>query len=523
MRGFAGMVGVALLFAGLTCADARADGGRLGIGLATDITAMDPHFHNTSSNNAASRHVFDTLIRQDERQQLRPGLALSWTPVDPTTWEIKLRPNVKFHDGSDFTAKDVVASLARAPKVLNSPSSFALYTRAVTTAEIVDPLTLRLSTAQPHPLLPNDLSLVPIISARAEQASTEDFNSGSAAIGTGPYRLVSFKRGEAIELQAYPGYWGGTPPWERVELRFMRNGQARVAGLLAGDVDAIEAPPPAMLSELRQHQKVAISATTSNKVVFLFPDTGRETTPFATDGTGTPLTKNPLRDLKVRQAISKAIDRDALASQIMQGEAIPTAQLLPEGMFGVSPRLKAMSADQGTARRLLAEAGYKDGFTLTLHGPNDRFLNDGQILPAVAAMLTRAGINAKVEVMPWNVFVTRASKPEFSLFLVGWGAGTGEPSSPLRGLLATYDRASGMGSSNRGRWSNPAFDRLLGEALATVEDGKRELALIRATEIAMDDLALIPLHHEMASWAVRHGLKHQPRADQYTMAMDFRP
>ncbi len=493
---------------------------RLVIGLAADVTSFDPHFHNTSSNNAASRHVFETLVRQDERQRLVPGLAESRRTLEDGTWEFRLRRGVKFHDGSAFTAADVVATLARVPKIANSPSSFALYTRAIVAVEAVDSHTVRLRTAQPYPLLATDLSLVPIVSARAADAATEAFNAGAAAIGTGPYRLVAFRRGQGIVLVANQDHWEGRPGWEGVELRFVTNGVARVAALLAGDLHLIEAPPPAALGELRQRPEIVISSTASNKVVFLFPDTGRDVTPFALDAAGRPIAPNPLKDLRVRRAISKAIDRAALARQVMENEAIPTGQLVPDGFFGASPRLRPEPFDPEGARRLLAEAGFPGGFALTLHGPNDRFLNDGPLLVAVAAMLARVGIDARAETMPWSVFAARASKPEFSLFLVGWGAGTGEASSPLRGLLATFDPRTGLGASNRGRWSNAAFDRTLQEAMAAVDDAGREALLRRASEIAMDELGLIPLHHEMATWAMRREYRHRAGTDQYTQAMD---
>jgi len=495
----------------------------LTIGLATEITAIDPHFHNTSSNNAASRHVFETLVRQDAKQRLVPGLAESWRALEDGTWEFKLRRGVVFHDGAPFTAEDVAATLARVPRVPNSPSSFALYTRAIVAHEIVDPHTIRFKTAQPYPLLPNDLSLVPIVSAKSAPMTTEQFNSGEAAIGTGPYRLERFKRGEAIVLAANVRHWEGKPAWDKVELRILTNGPSRVVALVAGDVQLIEAPPPALLAELRARPEIAISSTASNKVVFLFPDTGRDVTPFATDAQGKPIEPNPLKDLRVRRAISQAINREALARQVMEREAIPTGQVLPEGFFGASKRLKPDDFAPDAARRLLADAGFPNGFRLTLHGPNDRFLNDGPVLVAVAGMLAKVGIDAQADTMPWSVFATRSSKPEFSLFLVGWGAGTGEASSPLRGLLATFDAKTSLGASNRGRWTNPAFDATLAEAMRTVDEDKREALLQRATEIAMDDLGLIPLHHEMATWAARRGVVHQPRTDQYTQAMDATP
>jgi peptide/nickel transport system substrate-binding protein len=495
----------------------------LTLGLAADVTSADPHFHNTSSNNAASRHVFETLIRQDARQRLVPGLALEWRATGETSWEITLRPGVRFHDGTPLTAEDVAASLRRAGSVQGSPSSFALYTRAIATVEAAGPLLLRITTRAPHPLLPNDLSLVPIIAARHGAAPTEAFDRGAAAIGTGPYRFAAFTAGQRFVVERNPAHWEGAQPWARVDQRVLRQGAARAAALLAGDVDAIEAPPPEALDRLAGPGGLLLSRTASNKVVFLFPDVGRDPTPFVTDAAGRPISPNPLRDPRVREAISLAIDRAAIAERVLNGEGLPAGQVVPEGMFGADPALRPDPHDPARARRLLAEAGFPDGFALTLHGPNDRFLRDAAVLQAVGAMLERVGIRARVETLPWAAYATRSQRPEFSLMLVGWGAGTGEASSPLRGLLATRDAATGLGASNRGGWSDARFDALLAEALRTPGDAAREALLRQAGARAMESRGLIPLHFEAATWAHRRGLSHVPRVDQYTQAMDFAP
>jgi peptide/nickel transport system substrate-binding protein len=495
----------------------------LTLGLAADVTSADPHFHNTSSNNAASRHVFETLIRQDARQRLVPGLALDWRATGATTWEIALRPGVRFHDGTPLTAGDVAASLRRAGSLAGSPSSFALYTRAIVAVEVGGPLLLRITTRAPHPLLPNDLSLVPVIAARHAAAPTEAFDRGAAAVGTGPYRFAAFAAGQRMVVERNPAHWEGPQPWARVDQRVLRQGAARAAALLAGDVDAIEAPPPETLDRLAGQGGLVLSRSASNKVVFLFPDVGRDPTPFVTDAAGRPISPNPLRDPRVRAAISLAIDRAAIAERVLNGEGLPAGQLVPEGMFGADPALRPDAHDPVRARRLLAEAGFPDGFTITLHGPNDRFLRDAAVLQAVGAMLERVGIRARVETLPWATYAARSQRPEFSLMLVGWGAGTGEASSPLRGLLATRDAATGLGASNRGGWSDARFDALLGEALRTPGDAAREALLRQAGARAMAERALIPLHFEAATWAHRRGLSHAPRVDQYTQAMDFRP
>jgi peptide/nickel transport system substrate-binding protein len=207
---------------------------------------------------------------------------------------------------------------------------------------------------------------------------------------------------------------------------------------------------------------------------------------------------------------------------VMEGAAVTSGQLMPSGLFGYTSALKPEAYDVEGARKLLAEAGYPDGFALTLHAPNDRYVNDEQIAQALAQLLTRAGIATKVEAMPSSVYFTRASKLEYSLMLVGWAADTAEASSPLKALLATYSTEKGMGTANRGRYSNPKMDEALAQALATVDDSKRERILQQATELAIGDLGIIPLYHQHNLWAARKGITYTPRTDERTLAHEFK-
>ena len=230
----------------------------------------------------------------------------------------------------------------------------------------------------------------------------------------------------------------------------------------------------------------------------------------------------------MRKAISKAINRDAIVERVMEGVAIKAGQLLPEGFFGVSPNLQPVDYDPDGAKALLAEAGVGDGFQMTIHGPNDRYINDAKIAEAVAQMLTRVGIKTAVETMPKSVYFKRASRggpdgtPEFSFILVGWGAGTGEASSPLKSLLHTYDKERGFGASNRGRYSNPEVDKLIEEALATIDDTKRADLLAKATEMAVEDGGIIPLHYQVNTWAGRKGIVYTARTDETTLYTGIR-
>lgn len=495
----------------------------LRIGLAAEPSAMDPHYHNLAPNNSILSHVFERLIEPDEQQRLKPGLAESWKVLDDATWEFKLRKGVTWQDGSPFTADDVVFSFERAPKVPNSPSSFAAAVKDKKVKKI-DDHTVHISASSISPTLPNDLSSLLIVSKKhGEGAKTEDYNSGKAAIGTGPYKLVKFTPGDRIEFVRNDAYWGGKQKWAKLTFRPIPAGPARVAALLAGDVDLIEDTPTADIERLKKDPKIEISQTASNRLIYFFIDHARDITPFAKAKDGSEI-KNPFKDKRVRQALTKAINRDAIVSRVMEGVAIAAGQLLPEGYFGVSDKLKAAAHDPNGAKKLLAEAGFPNGFKLTLHTPNGRYTNDVKIAEAAAQMLTRVGIETSLEALPPAVFFTRASQggpnntPEFSFILVGWATPTGENSGSLVPLTNTFDRSKGTGTANRGRYSNPEVDRLSADALRTNDDAKRAALLAQATEIAIEDVALIPSHYQVNTWSARKGLKYKARSDEYTLA-----
>jgi peptide/nickel transport system substrate-binding protein len=495
----------------------------LKVGLSAEPSAMDPHYHNLTPNNSLLSHVYERLIENDEKQNLIPGLAESWKAINDTTWEFKLRKGVKWHDGSPFTADDVVFTFSRAGNVPNSPSPFIVAKGK--TATKVDDHTVHISTAGIYPLMPNDVATIMIVSKKAaDGATTPDFNSGKAAIGTGAYKLEKFTPGDRIELVRNEEYWGPKPKWKKATFRPIKAGPARVAALLAGDVDMIEDTPTADIERLKKDPKVQLSQEVSNRIIYFFVDHGRDVTPFAKAKDGSEI-KNPLKDKRVRLAMSKALNRDVIVSRVMEGVAIPASQFLPDHYFGVSKTLKVEKYDPEGAKKLLAEAGFPNGFKLTLHGPNGRYINDVKIAEATAQMLTRVGIETTIEMLPPANFFTRASQggpggiPEFSFILVGWGSGTGENSGALRPLVATFDKDKGQGASNRGRYSNPEVDKLIDQAMQTVDDPKRAELLGKATDVAIGDLAIIPSHYQVNTWAARKGLKYKARSDENTLAM----
>jgi peptide/nickel transport system substrate-binding protein len=505
----------------LACAKDR----EVSVGLQAAITSMDPHYHNLSPNNSMMLHVFEPLIMRDENQKLVPGLATSWKAIDDLTWEFKLRKNVRFHDGSSFGADDVLFTLKRVPNVPNSPSSFATFTKPIIEAKATDPHTIIFKTATPHVLLPSDIASVMIVSRTiGEKATTEDFNSGKATVGTGPFKFAEYVPNQRVVLRANYGYWGGEGPWDKVTFKILTNAAARVAALLSGDVQLIETVPTADIAQLAKDPKYSLSDKVSNRVIYVHLNQSTDSAPpFVTDKSGKPLEKNPFRDARVRKALSIAINRDAIADRIMEKKAVPAAQLLPDFFYGTSKKLKPGKVDPEGAKKLLAEAGYPNGFAITIHGPNNRYINDDKIAQAIAQFYSRIGIDAKVETMPSAVFFTRATKLEFGYMILGWGTESGEQGSSLRSLLATFDREKGMGVTNRGRYSNPALDQLLNTALITMDDRKREALIQQAAELAMNDTALIPIHYEVSTWATSKGYRYTARTDQYTLATGLKP
>ena len=239
------------------------------IALSTPITTLDPHFHNLTPNNGMARHVFEPLIASDANQRLHPGLAESWKALSDTEWELRLRKGVKWHDGSDFTADDVLATFKRVPSVPNSPASFAVFVRQIADIQAPDKYTLRLKTASAHPLLPSDLSAVLIVpKAVAESAKTEDFNSGKAMIGTGPYKFAEYVAGDRVVLTRNDAYWGAKPYWVKARFKMITSAPARVAALLAGDVQMIENVPTADIPKLKSDPRVALNSAKAGERVF---------------------------------------------------------------------------------------------------------------------------------------------------------------------------------------------------------------------------------------------------------------
>ncbi|MBC4015955.1 ABC transporter substrate-binding protein [Siccirubricoccus deserti] len=497
----------------------------LTIGYAAVVTTLDPHYHNLGPNNAMGQHIFDRLVERDATAKPHPSLAESYRPLSETVWEFKLRRGVTWHDGKPFTADDVVFTFERAPNVPNSPGGFGGFLRTISRVEVVDDYTIRLHTRQPHPLLPLDLASVSIIARHAATgAQVEEYNSGRAAIGTGSYRVLAYRSGDRVELARHEADWRPAQPWSRVNVRFLLNDGARTAALLAGDVDLIEQIPTSDLARLRRDPRLTVTEIASLRTVFISPDYSRRGPhPNVTDNIGTPLPENPFHDARVRRALSMAVNREALVERVMEGAAEATANWLPRGAFGYNPDIRPRAFDPDGAKRLLAEAGFPEGFRLTLATPNDRWPNDARISQAVAQMWTRIGVRTSIEALPFAAFVPRRSRQEWAIQLGAWGSTTGEASNFLLSIVASYDRQKLTGASNMTRHSDPVIDDFVARGAATMDEERREAIWREAVAYYAEQEPMIQLVQYINTWAHRRGLRHQPRMDERTVAMGVRP
>ncbi len=502
LRWLLGLIGCVVLSGQTAATDLR-------LGVFSEVTTLDPHYFQLTSNIDIDMLVYSTLVSHDLNLKVVPDLAVSWRPQDDRHWEFKLRQGVTWQDGSPFTADDVVFTFERARTVPPSPSgSIQQYLQHVVKVSAVDKYTVVIETDQPDPILLHNLVSIWIISRKnGTNATLGDYNTGKAAIGTGPYREVKWIPGDRMILERYDGYFGAKPDWDRVIYRPITNDAARVAALLSGDVDLIGNVPGNDVVNLKSNPAFVVSSLPSTRIYFWSLDLNRDNSPQITDTDGNPMAKNPLKDVRVRRAISMAIDREALVTRVMQGQAILGSQLMPTGLPGTSPNLKPVAYDLTGARKLLAEAGYPNGFGIVINSTNDRYPNDAKVNQAVAQMWTRLGLKTSVSTWPKSVFFPRAAKFDFSVLLGGNSSSTGEPLSQLLNVLGTYDPANGRGGSNYGRYSSSKLDAILAEAAVTLDDSARDALLAKAYDFAIgEQIAVIPMLFPTTSWAMRKGI-----------------
>lgn len=517
----------AVSLAGVACCalTASAWAADLRMGMSSAPTSIDPHFHANSSNISMTGQVFEGLTWKDENMRPVPALAESWEYKGDNIWHFNLRKNVKFHDGTPFTADDVIFTFERVPTIVDSPSPFTARLADVVSYKALDDHTLEVVTKGAAPNLPINLADVQIVSRKnGENKTTQDYVTGKAMIGTGPYKFTNARIGEIYEFEGYADYWGGKPAWDKVTQRIISSDPARIAALLAGDVDLITSVPTSDIANLEKAPNIALWSTATNRIVFVALDVEHEK-PIAgqlTDNNGKPLDKNPMLDVRVRKALSMALDRKSLVERGLSGDALPASQLVPEGLFGYNPEIPVEPYDPAAAKELLKEAGYPEGFRVVLTTSNDD-TSRVRASQAIGQMWTRIGVRTEIETMPHAVFIPKTNDFQFAHMIHSWGTSTGEAAYTLRGIAGTRDHEKGIGTSNRGRYSNPEMDALVNKASETMDDATREAMLQKAMAMTISDYGILPLYSPKATWASSKNVKYIPSKANVTSAIFATP
>lgn len=492
----------------------------LAIGFADPVSSVDPQLNNHAGDRSLALHFWDSLVTSRDGGKLDPGLASSWKSIDDKTWEFKINTAIKWQDGTPVSADDIVFSFQRARSVPGSVASYSGALRSVESATAKDPGTLIVKTSTPNPMLPLEIASIYVVSKHVgEKARTEDYNSGKAVVGTGPYKFISYTPGDRTVFERNPSYWGPKPQWDKVTYRFINNGAARTAALLAGDVDVIDKVAVTDVEKLRKDPKVSVYTYPGLRVLLLQPTLREGPNEFITDNAGKVLDKNPLTDVRVRQALSLGINRKAIVDRVLQGTVTEANQWMPKNSFGYNPEVKDIPYSAEQAKKLLAEAGYPQGFQIAIHVPGDRYPQAPETVQAVAQFWSRIGVKTKVEVVPWSVYSGRASKNEYAVSVIAWGNGTGEAGYGLLQTLASYDPKRGRGINNWGRYSNENVDKALDAATVEFDARRREAIFRHAAKLVTDDVGHIPLFHYQNIWAAKKGLKVVPLLSDRTTAM----
>ena len=499
----------------------------LTIGVRGGPDSIDPHFTATGTHAEALKHVYDTLVWSGDGLELEPRLAESWRVINDTTWEFKLRRGVKFHDGSDFTAQDVKFSIERIPTV-SGPNPTTIYVRRVKETKVIDPLTLHVITDGAAPTLPNDFIRLFIVSSKAaagltKETSNEAFNSGKAAVGTGPYKYVSWQPKGDLVLARNDAYWGPKEPWARHVRKEIANDAARVAQLKAGQLDLITRVPATDVAALKRDPKINVQ-TIDTVYVFNVELDLREKALNVSAKDGSALARNPFLDVRVREAIDLAIDRKALASVAMEELGRPANQMVTPSIFGFNKALAERKYDPAAARKLLADAGYANGFKLQFSFTQDRLPGDKEVGTSIAQMLAAIGIDAQPNAQPAAVFFPARTRGDYSMSMSGWGTLTGEAHYTLSSLAHSNDKDKKMGAFNVLNYNNPAMDKLLQDAAIEMDVGKRRKYLEDAATLLEKDRQRLPIVSVGSAWAMQKDkVTIKARVDEDTLAMNIKP
>ena len=485
-----------------------------------DAATMDPQSQNETFNNMINGLAYEFLVDRDKDMQMKPRLAESWTNPEPTKWVFKLRRGVKWHDGSAFTADDVVFSFNRARE---SAVTFKLYATQSGVARKIDDFTVEFTTPQPNPVMLETIGTIYVMNKAwceknnvvkpLDYTKKEETYATRNAMGTGPYKLVTWEQGIKIIHRKNPDWWGIKAGYmegnvETIDYRPISNAATRMAALKSGQIDFVLDPAVQDVISLRNDKTIKIWEGSEIRVIYVGLDQARNELLYS-DVKG----KNPFKDRRVRLALYQAIDVNAIKSSVMRGLSSPTGLMLPDAMGAGVPAAqnKRHPYDVAKAKQLLKEAGYPDGFGFTLTCPNDRYLNDEKICVAIAAMWAKIGIKIKVETMTKAIFFPRVQGRDASAFLAGWGGGSSDAIFILKPVIHGKD-GKGAGESNYGDAKIEALDTLIDKLEGEMNPVERQNMINQSMKIIHDEVHTIPLHTQVIPWASRKNISvvHRP-------------
>jgi peptide/nickel transport system substrate-binding protein len=475
-----------------------------------DVRALDPYTFNETVQNSFLENIYEKLIQHGKDLSLQPALAVSWENPSPNIWRFHLRPNVKWQDGRAFTADDVVFSFQR---ITAKNSAKRSQVATIKEARKVDDLTIDFETNGPDPILPSEVTGFDIMSKAwcEEHDAVENVVFGKGdnyalyhAMGTGPFRLVSREPDRKTVVERNPDWWG-TPEHniDRAEFNVVANAQTRVAALLSGEMDMIYSVPPQDMDRIGKTSGVRLIQAPELRTIYIAMDQWRDELLFSS-----VKGKNPLKDVRVRRALALAIDEEAIVKRVLRGMGRATWLMYGPGVNGYDPTLdKHPAVDIAKAKALLAEAGYPDGFQLTMDCPNDRYVMDEQICTAIAPMLARIGIKLEVYARTKVKFFADVGYPNYkqSFSLQGWTPQTYDAHNVYYTLLSSR-APDGRGQGNNGGYSNPKLDELTEQMSHELDKEKRQELINAAARIAQEDVGTLPLHQQVIVWAARDGV-----------------
>jgi peptide/nickel transport system substrate-binding protein len=487
-----------------------------------DVNSMDPYARNETFLLTFVLNIYEPLVRRDTSLKLEPSLATEWRQTAPTVWRFTLRQGVRFHDGSPFSADDVVFSYRRVTTGGSNLKGNFVTSKGV---RKIDDHTVEFDTDGVDPIFPEQLTTWAIMSkawaeknnatVAADLTKNEESFATRNANGTGPFMLRLREPDVKTVLVANPNWWD-TPRHNVTEATFFRigNDATRVAALLSGEIDFVYTVPPQDQERLTRTPSLKLVQGPELRIIYLSFDQLR---PELTDS---PVKgKNPFKDKRVRQAFYQAIDVEAIKTRVMRNQSVPTGSLIAPDVNGYAPEMSKRAApfDPVAAQKLLAEAGYPNGFEVALDCPNDRYVNDEAICTAVVAMLARIGMKVNLNAQTRARFFAKVNTPGFntSFYLLGWTPSTYDAHNVLISLMHSRDSVRSRGQFNNGGYSNPEVDRLTDLVASESDKAKRQEMISRSFRHLADDFGYIPLHQQTIVWAMKQNIDVVQPADNF--------